>query len=535
MNTLQMTQEAAPVTIVRRTAQRVAEAESREIGSLPAPLACSALSQPLLASSASCGDGIATRMGLNSMSTGKSGNHPHQPIVRLWIIAVLVFVQALLMNGPAPATGTHADLCARPVLTVSGLTSFNRRGMISGLDIDRSTFASTQGLGVSMTSLAEIIGSLIATGKEGDHWDFKRKHHERAGDLIKDVICLANSPRHQGDRYIIFGVSDDGSVIGLDPDASQRTQADIVNTLTGAGFAGGVYPDIHLEGVTIQGRRLGVLTIKDRAEKPYFLQRRYDSSGVRLNPGTIYSRVRDSNTPSDQVASLHDIEKMWRERFGLDKTPFQRVQDYLVNPAAWTKTSDYTWHHSQFPEFTVAPTEDEAPAVDGGHNWVRVPPNPNAFVRLLKICFHQTVLAEVPCILYDETREVMPAPTAMHFHHEPELWFYWLSSGTLEFRLLRFLTLAGWDDFVRYGLTGRKLGVKVPVVLFSSSEERFEFEKYVKQNLQQILENSSSVGGGGLELSDVDQRIIWFSKLINDQLEEWRLQRDVKERAPLEV
>ena len=382
-----------------------------------------------------------------------------------------------------------------------------------------------------MTDLAEIIGSLIATGKEGDHWDFKRKHHKKSGDLIKDVICLANSPRHQGDRYIIYGVADDGSVVGLDPDASERTQADVVNTLSGAGFAGGVYPDIHLEEVEIQGHRLDILTIKDRAEKPYFLQRRYDSSGVRLNPGTIYSRVRDSNTPSDQVASLHDIEQMWRERFGLDKTPFQRVQDYLLDPSAWTKTSDYTWHHSQFPEFTVAPTEDEAWSVDGGHNWVREPPNPNAFVRLLKISFHQTVLSEVACILYDETREIMPAPTPMYFHNDPELWFFWIAADTPEFRLLQFLTSAGWDEFVRYGLTGRELGVKVPVVLFSSSDERCEFEKYVKQHLQQILQSSSAKGDCALGSTDVDQRIIWFSKLIEDQLDEWRLQGNVKERS----
>ena len=382
-----------------------------------------------------------------------------------------------------------------------------------------------------MTDLAEIIGSLIATGKEGDHWDFKRKHHKKAGDLIKDVICLANSPRHQGDRYIIYGVADGGSVVGLDPDASERTQADVVNTLSGAGFAGGVYPDIHLEKVEIQGHRLDILTIKDRAEKHYFLQRRYNSSGVRLNPGTIYSRVRDSNTPSDQVASLHDIEQMWRERFGLDKTPFQRVLDYLLDPAAWSGTSDYTWHHSQFPEFTVAPTDDEAWSVDSGHSWVRVPPNPNAFVRPLQIRFHQTVLAEVACILYDETREIMPAPTPMYFDHDPKLWFYWLSSGTLEFRLLRFLTSAGWDEFVRYGLTGRRLGVKVPVVLFSSSRERLEFEKYVNQNLQQILESYSAEGDCALGSTDVDQRILWFSKLIEDQLDEWRLQGNVKEQS----
>ena len=92
-----------------------------------------------------------------------------------------------------------------------------------------------------MIDLAETIARLIATKKEGDYWDFKLEPHAKAGDLIKDIICLANTPRHAGDRYIIYGVDNSGSVVGLPP-ASHRTQADIVNTLFDAGFAGGNYP-----------------------------------------------------------------------------------------------------------------------------------------------------------------------------------------------------------------------------------------------------------------------------------------------------
>ena len=82
-----------------------------------------------------------------------------------------------------------------------------------------------------MTDLSAIIGDLIATGKEGDYWDFKCEPHAKTGDLIKDIICLANTPRHTGDRYIIYGVDNTGSVVGLQP-ATPRTQADIVNTLS---------------------------------------------------------------------------------------------------------------------------------------------------------------------------------------------------------------------------------------------------------------------------------------------------------------
>ena len=247
---------------------------------------------------------------------------------------------------------------------------------------DRHDPSNAQGRGQGrrrrMTDLTGIIGDLIATRKEGDHWDFKREPHDKIGDLIKDIICLANSPRHTGDRYIIYGVDDTGTVVGLQS-ATPRTQADIVSTLFNVGFAGGVYPDIYLEQIELQDQRLEVLVIKDRPEKPYYLQKEYNKRGVRLNPGTVYSRVRDSNTPSDQVASSHDIERMWRERFGLDQTPFQRVQNYLLDRDSWIKTSENTWFYSQCPEFTISPTEEEAwPALSvaafEGTTQVEVPP-----------------------------------------------------------------------------------------------------------------------------------------------------------------
>ena len=239
-----------------------------------------------------------------------------------------------------------------------------------------------------MTNLPEIIENLIATGKEGDYWDFKSCFSDNTGDLIKDIICLANSTRHTGDRYLIYGVDDSGNLVDLPSNSDRyRTQSDIVNIMSKAGFAGGIYPDIYLQQIELQGRRVHVLVIKDLPEKPYYLDKRYCKKGVRLNPGTVYARVRDSNTSSDQVASSHDIERMWRERFGLDQTPLQRVKNYLLDREGWTKTSEFDWYYSQFPEFTISPTEEEPRSVRAGENWVRSAMNPSAFVRPLRIFF----------------------------------------------------------------------------------------------------------------------------------------------------
>ena len=372
-----------------------------------------------------------------------------------------------------------------------------------------------------MTDLSRIIGDLIATRKEGDYWDFKREPHAKIGDLIKDIICLANSPRHTGDRYIIYGVGDAGTVVGLQS-ATHRTQADIVSTLSNAGFAGGVCPDIYLQQIELQGQRLEVLVIKDRPEKPYYLQKEYDKRGVRLNPGTVYARVRDSNTASDQVASSHDIEQMWRQRFGLDQTPFQRVQNYLLDKDGWTETSENVWCYSQFPAFTISPTEEDARPVRAGENWVRAATNPFAFVRPFRICFHQTVLAEIECIYYDEMRAITPAPRPTQVDFAKDLWFFSLSADTLEFLFLQFLTGAGRDQLLQDGLIdGRRRNV--PVILFHSGEEHQAFIEELECNPVTIETRHAFIAGkNDPEISKQDRRIIAFSKAIMERFSEWR-------------
>lgn len=372
-----------------------------------------------------------------------------------------------------------------------------------------------------MTALTETVRDLIAARKEGDHWDFKRDPHAKSGDLIKDIVCLANSPRHTGDRYIICGVDDAGTVVGIQSDPP-RTQADIVNTLANAGFAGGVYPDVYLQQIELQGQQVEVLVIKDRPEeKPYYLQRAYNKDGVRLNPGTVYSRVRDSNTPSDQVAPSHDIERMWRERFGLDQTPFQRVQKYLLNKDSWIETSEHVWFHSQWPEFTISPTEDETRPVQAGENWVRAAINPSAFVRPFWIRFHQTVLARINCILYDEMRALTPAPSA-HVVCGNDRWFFSLCAGTLKFRFLQFLTGSEREQLLRDGLCGGRGLLRMPVIIFSSREQRRAFIEELKRNPVTVEERPDRIfRENDPMISEQDRKIIAFSNAVFERFCEW--------------
>ena len=165
-------------------------------------------------------------------------------------------------------------------------------------------------------SLLETVASLIIRRCEGTYWDFKRRHHTNRQDLIHDILCLANA-KHRGRRFLIFGVDDtDFSLRSISDDPGRRTQADTAGLFrdNASKFFQSRFPDFYLAEVAIDRTLLDVLVIEDMPHKPYYLVEKYKT----LRAHHIYTRVCDTNTPATDAAQPHEIERMWRERFGLD-------------------------------------------------------------------------------------------------------------------------------------------------------------------------------------------------------------------------
>ena len=199
-------------------------------------------------------------------------------------------------------------------------------------------------------NITQIVKDLISRKKEGDYWDFKVIHHKNNKDLIKDIICLANVTSHKGDRYIIFGVKDGTyEIMGLD---ENKNLNNIMDLLKNTSFANKDHPDIDLEAIELEGKKLDVLIIKDKPKKPYYLDKQYKFDSKFMYAGTIYSRTGDRNTADDSVASVAEIEMMWKERFGLDQDPLDRVLQYLKRADEWMDRESISYF-KQFPEFTI--------------------------------------------------------------------------------------------------------------------------------------------------------------------------------------
>ncbi len=260
--------------------------------------------------------------------------------------------------------------------------------------------------------LAQIVRDLIDRGSEGVYWDFKLKHHLNTGDLVHDVLCLANA-EHDGPRFLVFGVENGGvSVQTIKNDDGRRSQADIAGLFRdNAGkFFQSRFPTFHLRTIEIDGKQVDVLIIEDEPKKPYYLVERIRN--VRAHH--IYTRVCDTNTPVDRVAQPHEIERMWRQRFGLDAPALERAKQCLAEPAAWTLREEDGFaccHHDVFPEFTLKTASADNDHMDSDQEWtrgeIRTDDNHAGWYELR---YHQTLLRRIHYVSFDNHKKNMVAP-----------------------------------------------------------------------------------------------------------------------------
>lgn len=266
-------------------------------------------------------------------------------------------------------------------------------------------------------ALLEIVLTHIRRRTEGSYWDFKIQHHENNANLIHDVMCLANAD-HTGPRYLIFGVDNQSFELhSIDTTQGRKTQADIVSLFRDNAdkFFQSRTPAVYLAELQYDGKSLDVLVIEDEPHKPYYLIKDYRSKETCVRAHHIYTRVGDTNTPQPTAAHPHEIVRMWRERFGLDKPPLDRAKLYLGDPDAWMPMSEdefmgNTYYHCGFPEFTVKVTE-ASDVVACHEEWTRGEiRTDNNVAEYYKVYYHQTLLNRTRFVIFDDRKKSMVAP-----------------------------------------------------------------------------------------------------------------------------
>ncbi|MDW8743738.1 ATP-binding protein, partial [Streptococcus suis] len=246
--------------------------------------------------------------------------------------------------------------------------------------------------------LKHEILSLINIKREGSYWDYKEKYHSNNVKFIHDIICLANNLVNR-DAYLIFGVSDSGEIKGISDDENRKTQADIIDMLRNQKFAGGIPPLVKLETICIDDSEIDILIIYNSNKTPYYLEETFKRDKTKILPGVIYTRRQDSNTPINSMASVYEVELLWRKRFGLDLLPFDKLSNYIKDKNGWGNNS-IGRYYKLFPEFTFVEeydTKDRNRDVFYAHTQM----NSSHYFKQYQFRYHQTILYESEMVIMD--------------------------------------------------------------------------------------------------------------------------------------
>ncbi|WP_405199075.1 helix-turn-helix domain-containing protein [Christiangramia sp. LLG6405-1] len=327
-----------------------------------------------------------------------------------------------------------------------------------------------------MQELHSIISELINSKREGVFWDFKEDPHRNKASLLHDILCLANC-NYNGDRYLILGVKDpkdNCEIKGLEANKiGRKTQVQLIDFLRAQKFAGDNRPEVEIHTLEINDKIIDVIIILNNPIKPYYIVETYRDQEKKVEANNIYTRTNDTNTPIDKSADIGQIEKMWKERFGLDIPPLQKIKLLLRKPEEWFKdigNKSYAFN-LEFPEFRIEFSELK----EFWETYSYFFTNPKSFLGTATFKYHSTTLFELEYITCDEMRIEFsaPSPTTIYLSNSKVYYFHYeLESANGAF--LEFLTnnLSNLESRGSY----------FPFIIFRNRQEREDFENYIIKN-----------------------------------------------------
>jgi len=327
---------------------------------------------------------------------------------------------------------------------------------------------------------SEII-QLINSKREGEFWDFKQEPHDNKASLLHDILCLSNCA-HRGERFLILGVTDPdegAEIIGLTKGDNRKSQVEYIDFLRSKHFAGDFRPEIELQTIELNKKEIDVLIIFDNPYKPYYLKQDYRDNGKVVKANFIYSRSNDTDTPIDKSADLEKIEKMWRQRFGLDLNPLERMNILLLKPEKWFKdigNKPYAYN-LDFPEFRIEFSEVK----EFWETFSFFFTNHKSFLGTATFKYHSTILFELEYMYCDEMRLELAVPDTEHIKWKNEdNWFYYYNLEKINGTFLQFIT-----DNLKKIHSRRNI---FPFLIFRNKEELESFKKYVLENEESLDE-----------------------------------------------
>lgn len=332
-------------------------------------------------------------------------------------------------------------------------------------------------------NLKKEIEDLIALGYEGGYWDYKEDYSVIEEDKLIDIICMANNLCDR-DAYIIYGVTDDGKVIGIENTKHPRMKtADVIKFLRSRKFSGDNIPTVAVKTFEIDNHEVDVLIIFQSNNTPYFLSEEFCNPARRskmIRAGAIYTRTDDINTPRESTADIRVTEYLWKKRFGYNLKPHERYLKLLEDYTGWSDTNwdtiKYQYYVEQ-PEYKISVSESKA-----GYETLRFfYDDPTMFYADMHLDYYGTTLYETEMWYMDCGRCILPQP--QHKSIGMEYQYLYFVQDSIDGKIFNLITNGK-------GRCQDRNGLPVPVLIFRDDVEREAFEEYFENAEKEEIKDS---------------------------------------------
>ena len=328
----------------------------------------------------------------------------------------------------------------------------------------------------------------ISLRREGDSWDFKRQWHDKEkekSDLLHDIICMSNLVQDE-DGLIIIGIDEENeySIKDVRNDPNRKDSHELVKFLRDKPFDAGIRPMAHVESMEVDGKTIDIIVVENSSNVPFYLTERFQ----KVESYHIYTRIGDSNTPVDKSADRDKAEKLWKKRFGIDKTSLERFQIYLRDIEGWESVDgQQSFFYKPFPEFRIETERDNDRS--GYEYYCFSPINPKPGWYFVRLKCHETTVDKTSGICLDGGRFFTVVPDTTFRSGQDFMYAY--TEDTLQSDLCNFFLTktigTDYDSCLRW---------RECIPVFESEEERNEFVDYLRT--VDIKPNKKLLGSGDI-------------------------------------
>lgn len=334
--------------------------------------------------------------------------------------------------------------------------------------------------------MRERIIELIGEKREGSYWDFKQEYHTNKAKLLHDILCLANNIDNK-EAYLIFGIADNGDVVGLSEDKNRKNQEFFISFLQGKKFAGNNAPHVVLKTISVKEHEIDILIIKKSNRVPFYLEEDFKIEKSRVSTGNIYTRIEDKNTPINETADPLRTEELWKIRLGLLPTPSERLKSYLLQKDLWSENRLGRFF-IEAPEFTVVENEEETQKYDrySAPFYAYIQMNNSYSYYSYECKYLETILFERQTVRLDSGRYHTPIPEmdfiGIDTYGQDNLYYRYFIKDTMLYNMHIFMVDFTDEEAV---IAHRKF--MELVVVFENKNEKVEFERYIREEMSRIL------------------------------------------------